>query len=727
MKANNFNNLRHTGLLTGVLIALSGVTVLGAETPQTDAFPVFDSYIKITGQAASISGNGASFESRAQQPENGAGGIEALRYAKDLGNDRSMLFEGKALAGVEDYLGKLMITKAEFGSFEIGYKRFRTFYDGIGGFFPTSGYWMPLNPENLHVDRGEFWVGAKLALPDRPEIEVRYSNSTRNGQKDSTTWGRSDFTGLSNLNAPISPARGMYPAYRDLNERHELLEGSVKGTAGRTSYQLQLLSDWTNDSGTRYAVSYPGEIRLYPNPPSGTLLAPQNVNNEQTITDVSGMKTNSWAAIGNAQTELTDKVKLISGISYVSLDADMTGSRPLVTRTPTKVGVVLDNDNNFANLVGTSTSDVTTARLGFDYKSDEAWSMKVMLKNEHKTSDSAVTYDTVNSSVNSTTGAVTTTTTTSKGYSHVKENSWTPDVDLRYTGIARMAFYGSFTKKFVDGDENVASPYSSAAPSVSGQAIQDVSEDRAKYVVGVVWNTSPSLTLRGEVFYKDNTNHVTGYDIRAGDNYQLDTQFTGIKLTAVAKPSAFITFTTRYVHQKGESQVTGFLPNFPAYDALNQKIHSINETIDWTPNDQFYMQANLSLVYNVLGTIYPRAGITPAGSNPAWNTNGVLQNADNNYVSGSIVAGTTLSKTDDFQICFRYYKANNYNPELAAYTMPYGASVKDVSVTAGVKHKFSDRVVGDVKVGYFDCTNVTTGGNTDFRGPVGYVSLTYGL
>ena len=44
-----------------------------------------------------------------------------------------------------------------------------------------------------------------------------------------------------------------------------------------------------------------------------------------------------------------------------------------------------------------------------------------------------------------------------------------------------------------------------------------------------------------------------------------------------------------------------------------------------------------------------------------------------------------------------------------------------------MKHKVSDRLLGHAKLGYISSDNDTTGGHTDFHGPLGYVSLEYGL
>ena len=60
---------------------------------------------------------------------------------------------------------------------------------------------------------------------------------------------------------------------------------------------------------------------------------------------------------------------------------------------------------------------------------------------------------------------------------------------------------------------------------------------------------------------------------------------------------------------------------------------------------------------------------------------------------------------------------------LAAATDPYGAGAREYGLFAGVKHKFSDKLLGRARIGYMDRRNDTAGGNSDFRGPLAYVSL----
>ena len=103
-----------------------------------------------------------------------------------------------------------------------------------------------------------------------------------------------------------------------------------------------------------------------------------------------------------------------------------------------------------------------------------------------------------------------------------------------------------------------------------------------------------------------------------------------------------------------------------------------------------------------------------------------LRNADNNYWNGSLITGFAVDKATDAQLTVTCYKADNYHAELVA-TDPFGAGARDVGAYLGLKHKFSPRMLGHAKVGYLDSRNDATGGNTNFRGPLGYLAIEYGL
>jgi hypothetical protein len=152
------------------------------------------------------------------------------------------------------------------------------------------------------------------------------------------------------------------------------------------------------------------------------------------------------------------------------------------------------------------------------------------------------------------------------------------------------------------------------------------------------------------------------------------------------------------------------------------RTQKIGETVDWSPYKQVYFQASINVVYDYLETAYPVVVVSTT-----TNVATPIENANNNYVSGTVLCGFVLDKLTDAQIQGSWEQANNYNPQIATGGQAFGSSFLIESVTVGVKHKFADRLFSDAKVGYLRSTDATTGNFTNYRGPLAYVSVTYSL
>ncbi len=736
MNAKNSPFIRSAGLLATAICALQGGRLqAGDALKQADAFPTFDSYIKVTGYAPSITGNKAAFQNSALQSENGGAGIEALHLTKDLTKDVNVELDGRALTGSEDYLAQMKLTKNEVGSFEVGYKRFRTFYDGAGGFFPTNQQWMPLANEDLHLDRAKFWVETTIALPDMPVFTIKYTNELRDGQKDSTIWGGTDLTGLPfNLAPnPVNPARKLAPSYIDVGERHQELEATVRHTINKTTVQVTYLHEEINNLDTRYVTNFPGEVIPWSiaslssaaQPAAKANVAATNWNNQQAITQSDGISSKTNSLTGKADTIINDKLTLRLGGTYQELNADVTGNRLLLTSTPTASGATPVATANVAGLTGSSRIKSYTWNADLDYAPTKDLSVKFAFRGEEEFIHGASGY---NVTAASGTPAVTLTTTPRQDWSKVNQHSGTPVLELRYTGIKDLALYFTGSQRNLNGIEKDTSAFNPLTVANGTLANNNISEDHGNYTLGANWRPSSALDVRTELFSKHHQYESAGFSVNLGDYYLLDSQFKGVKFTIIAKPTELITSTTRYIYQSGKMQVTGYLPTYPAFDSADAKNHTFSETVDWVPNKLVYVQASGTLVYNTIGTIYPRAGITVATATvAAYDTNNVLHDSNNNYVTLSALVGTAVDKKTDLQLQATYYRADDGNPALAALTTPYGAAAREYTVTAGIKHKLSNKMVVNAKVGYFDSVNDTTGGNTNFKGPVAYLSLDYAL
>ena len=713
MPANRPIHLRATGLLAGALLALSGLAAAAdsSSPPATDkdAFPTFDNYITFTGQNAWVTGNSAAFQSETKSAKNGTGGIEDFQYNKDLTKDVSVKSDGHALAGAEDYLAHFNIARDDVGSFDAGYKRFRTFDDGIGGFFPTNNAWMPVIQQNLYVDRAKLWAEGTINLPDKPVITLRYTNELRDGRKDSTIWGATDLTGIPVLSNASTAARALVPSYINLGERHQIIEALARHTVGKTTYEVSLVADVVNNLDTRYFERYPGELKPFPAIPATPVkvIPSTAANNQITGFDQEGVSSNTFSATGRTETVISDKLSFHTGVRYQHLTSSFTGYRPLYTSTATGVGVVIAPSANFQNLTGGSKVLDYTANAGVELKPVSDLFVSVDVRGENRFTKAADSFNSVAATVSTTTGAVTTTPTANHANSTVNEPSWIPSIDLRYTGIRDISFYASGDYRYSSGTERLV-PQFTTTPVTENE---DVHENHGRYTVGANWAPVTFFSLRGETFYKDHQNNFQDYASASPTGFVLGYQLYGGRLSAVVSPLPTLSCTTSYVLQRGKMETAANL--LATYDSMDARSQQIGETVDWTPIRQFYLQAGFNLVFDTTRTGYPQAG------GVADNT---VQNSNNNYWDANGLAGYALDPATDVEAEFVYYRADNYQPALAG-SVSYGAGARDYRATLGVKRKLTEHLIASAKFGYLVSRNDTTGNFTNYTARVAYLSL----
>lgn len=726
---------RTAGLVAGGLLALTSVAQADESSSSgADSMPEFtNNYITLSAQVSSPSGDKAAYQKDTRNYKTGVYGIEDMRIGKQLSKDSTMQFDGHLLTGTADYLGKFTLSKDDVGTVQVGYKRFRTYYDGVGGFFPINQQWNPLPNEALATDRASFWADVTINLPNAPVFHIRYSNELRDGQKDSTIWGDTDLTGIPVYSIgsfnPISSDRKIVPGYMQIDERQQTLEATMTQTVNdNTTVVVSVVGNRVENLDTRYMNRYPGELKPYPAIPSSPLsLIPGTlVNNPIWGYDQQGNKTDSMIFSGKVDTQLNEKVALFAGIRYEHGNGDLISGRLLNMTVNTKTGPVTAAGGRltvgyrgaytYQTVAGEMRHDNLAANFGAHLKPVKDLFVDVALKGEQVITGGYNILGYTDTLINQATGSTLTQPFTAPNNSHAKENSWIPEIDVRYNGIQRVSLYGSADYRYTPGYERASNIGLSGNgtvifPSYSGYS-DNVRENHGHYRIGANWVATDSLTFRAETFYKDHRNSFAD-NTGATTFFVLGYDFYGVTLSATAKATPTLTFTTRYIGQVGQMDVT--TDATAQYQSMDSKNHIFGETVDWNPNKQVYVQGNVNVVFDTTSTSYPSAG---------GNANVVLQNADNNYWDGNVVVGFVMDKDTDVQLEGTYYRANNYNPSFAFATVPYGAGVKEYTMTAGIKHKITATLVANAKVGYYYSENETTGGMTNYKGPLAYVGLT---
>ena len=165
---------------------------------------------------ATVHGDKEKFEEDHWISRNSSGGINKMSFFKNLNKQDSLEFEGRAIAGNNDFATGLNFSREGLGSLIIDFKEFRKYYDGTGGFYshliPTAK--SPLTygelDNDLHLDIGNFKVEGILAKEDSPEYTFAYERESRNGKKSLLGWG------TVNGGLPISPK--IYPTFLQVDE-----------------------------------------------------------------------------------------------------------------------------------------------------------------------------------------------------------------------------------------------------------------------------------------------------------------------------------------------------------------------------------------------------------------------------------------------------------------------------------------------------------------------------
>jgi hypothetical protein len=728
--------LRTAGLAAG--LALLSAPLLGAAS-EADALPSFDSnYIIISAGGADVKGSKAAYQARTSNAKTGAAGIEEMRFDYDLKDRTTLAITGRALAGQEDYLLNFNLKKEEVGSVEVGYKTFRSFYDGAGGFFPIGNVWMPLFSRPLYVDRGQLYLQGTIALPNAPVISFKYTHTTRDGTKDSTSWGDTNLTGIPILAGPgavnpIAAMRKLLPSVVDLDETNDAWEVSVRHKVGNTSAVVSVGGNSIENRNVRYMLQNIGELAPFPAP---VFTAP-TVNNERAgsprrTTMTQTHEEDGYYASATFETVMNDKVTLFGGLRYHTADIDISLSRQLMSTIASSTGV-REYAGGFVNTGASARApyhvvangdlefDVLTGNVGARFTPSPNLSIETALRGERWEDSGRNLANYSSQGVTLATGAVTSYSADGEHGVNNVQKPWTPTLDVRYTGIRNVALYASWEYRTSKQDEHVR------YEGLNGQTKRtevdfigkNIKETHSNAKVGMAWTVNPGLTLRAELFTKDHENDFAGYDDIAGRDYALNYDIYGTKLTAVVRPTHMVSFTSRYVLQRGKAAVfhSGLTSNGVingTVDGNDSTRHTFSEGITWNVSRTVYVQANGSVVFDQIQTMYPWV---------SGNAKRNLRNSDNNYVTGDASVGFAIDRNTSGLVQGTYYRANNYDESYAAVAMPLGASVRETTISVGLRRKLTEKTVLSGKVGYIDSENATRGGHADFRGPLAYLSV----
>src|SRR5208283_5830879 len=456
--------------------------------------------------------------------------------------------------------------------------------------------------------------------------------------------------------------------------------------------------------------------------------------------DQESRKSSTYQFLNQTETKFTDRIALETGLTYSHLSSENGGNWITPTYSTTAHAVYIAD--TAVDIYGGSKVDDYVANAFLKFTPNPDWLADLGIRDESDTIASSGGFTNTTLASGSKTIASTNITTNNElTYSHYIDHMLSPEASLQYDGISNTVLYGSFDDRITRGTQHWVNPYAAVTTTGTGVVtmspapigsvfFQDANQDYEDAKIGANWNASSVFTVRAELYRKDHVNKFIGSnDIigTAGNGalYVTGYTFTGLKLSVIYKPFAELSFSTRYQPQSGDMSVLANVYNGGlGNEVTSGKVRGqmISESVNWTPNSEVYFQGNIDVVYNYIQTSYPVVIVSTAPYVPP-----PIANSNNNYVSGSVLCGFVLDKRTDAELEGYWQQATDYNPQIAAGGQPYGAGFEIATVTAGLKHKFGERIIGEGKIGYIRKTDDTTGGFTNYQSPLAYVAFTYSL
>ena len=685
------------------LNAHAGTDANGNKTVQTttEEAPEFNNWITLGLGGFSVDGDAPNFKHRHWLNDDVFGGIEDLHWEPDLGKTVSLRVDGHALPGTEDYLADVELTVTDIGYVKVGYHNFRTWYDGHGGYFPPNGLFFDLYDNDFSVDREDFFVEVGLRVPKWPELTLRYERQTRDGTKDSTSWGDTALTGLPGPNN----VRNIVPSFLNLDDMRDVFTIDLKHTIGPVEGGVGLRWEDQSSESSR-------NIHRQPGAPADRFLTQR----DHTDYDLFSVHTYWTARLGK-------KFQLSLAYMYTTLDSDVSGSRiygttydpifdPLYARRQQR-------DEGFLNLMGGSELEQHVLTLSGAWRPADNWVIIPAFRFEHNDMDSFTSAVETNVATN---GPLIVTTGDVQAEAQRKFDTATESLEVRYTGIKKWSFYakGEWTQEDLTQNERDFELEDELPFLLIGRDT-DGNINVQKYVLGTNWYPQSWLNLAAQYYKKiweNDYGHpfdTTSNAPPSGDRYPAflrnqDFDVDDFNIRVTWRPLPNFTCVSRYDFQNGTTDTRGdFLGTVQSAEIT---AHILGESITWNPLPRLYLQGAIHYVWNKTDT--------PADE----QLPNVVLDMHNDYWNGSVTAGFAISDKTDLQVNYFYYRADNFQDN-SLFGQPYGSDDEEHAITAMLSHQFTPQIRGSFRYGYFSNRTPAYGGNHDYDAHLFGASLQY--
>ena len=636
----------------------------------------------------SVSGDEAQFAKRNRIGEEFWGGLESLRYRGEQGEGLLLDVQGRILPGIGDYLAKLRITKEDLGFLEVGYTSTRTYYDATGGYDPATGYSYSYFDESLHLDRSELWVAAHWTGDAGTSLDLRYRYRTREGKKGTSSWADGTTPGGRNL--------GIIPGFYEIDERIHSVELDV------------------NHQNEQFEVNVGGVWQTHEQDNSRNFRRQPEQGADRYFVHREKFETDMLNGHGSMSYRFNEKTRLNVGTSYTRLDTILNGSRTINGEFSTVFDpnfVRQNRDHGFLDLDGETQVRQWVMNANLEIRASENLQIVPSVRVEN--------YDTESLA------HVMETNANGRGVDSFHElqpfgDSYWDDVAAElavvYRGLPKWVLSAELLGSRGEGDIAETDLDVETAEILFDRSTR---RDRSEQKISVTakYYPQPGLNLVFNAYHKEGNNDFDHkIDPTApvgGDRFpayyeQLDFSTQDLNLRVTWRPSRQLSLVSRVDYQ--ESTVSQRAADLMLVDSGDLQTVIYSQAFTLVPNDKVLLQGSVSFVKDRVKT--PADDIQ--GLNPA-----IAPDGKNDYWQADLSANFTLSPTRSLMVRGFMYKSQGFSKYLSG-AVSYGFTDEQRSILLTGRQKIDDFTTVSLQYGYYDLSELTTGGRNDYDAHVVY-------
>jgi hypothetical protein len=697
--------------------ARAGVNAYGMATPDGKSTATTEeqpeepkNWIELGIGGVITNGNTAQFEQAHHLPGDQVyGGIQDMHYEQNVGKDGTLTFDGHALWDINDYDIKVQLAKPKLGYISVGFTEFRTWYDGNGGFLPPKGgTWIaPLYPE-MHIDRGEIWVELGLRVPDLPEVTFRYTREFRDGQKDSTSWGDTNLTGLA-----VSNSKKIVPSLRDIDETRDIVTLDISKTFGNTDLLLGMRYEHIDDQDDFKNIRGAGQLPPTVPPPGQQRFVTQHNNDDIDL----------FSGHVITESRLTDSLWFTAGYSYTTMENDTSGSRIFGTHFDSAAGEPIptlgQRDHSYIDLSGMAEIKYHVFDANLFWMPLENLTVLSGFRYTHESQDTDSTFLALEPVANvPPPGFHYGPPSPVSGERTSDYDRFAERVEVRYTGMKDWLFYA-------EGEWEEESGHVFEVQQDEEEPLdKDTDFLGQKYTIGATWYPTARLSMAGQYYHKiasysNDLFHAAGQRLLSQD---WNTDNFNIRITFRPKMPVSLgtlVLVTRYDFRHTDIDGQWALDTEPLKEEQTGEIrkHVITESITWNPLARLFLQADASIVLNETDTPASQIVLSPF-------TGPTVLNFRNDYWTVSAGAGYVIDDKTDVHVDYSFYRANDYVNNTPA-AVPYGMGATEHTVGATISRQLTKKVRLSLRYTYYNYTDETFGGHNDFEAHSIFSSLQF--